>query len=238
MALQLRRGTFAELETITPALAEPIWTTDTHQLFVGDGVTPGGFLAGGGGSGVTEIVAGDNISINTSTGVVTISATGGSTATFTNLTILDDLFFGTGEELSFISRESGALRFKSANGQFTFESLDEQGVNVVSSNQVTADQLSPLTYGSTGTINLTGELAFVTSGFGIKFTDDTVQTTTGQTSAYARSALPAGVVGRIITISDSGSDANSPAGNWAPAYWDDDASEWTYIGNSNSVTVI
>lgn len=237
MALQLRRGSYADLETITPALAEPIWTTDTHQLFVGDGVTPGGFLAGGGG-GVTEIIAGDNISINTSTGAVTISSTGGSTATYTNLTVLDDLFFGSGDELSFISRESGALRFKSANGQFAFDSLDEQGVNVVSSNQVTAQQIVPLVNGTTGTVALYGELAFGTSGLGIKFNDNTIQTTTGETSVYARSALPAGVQGRIITISDSGTDANSPAGNWAPAYWDDDADEWTYIGNSNSVTVI
>jgi hypothetical protein len=58
------------------------------------------------------------------------------------------------------------------------------------------------------------------------------------TSVYARSALPSGTTGRIITISDSGSDTNAPAGNYAPAYWDPDASVWTYIGNSNSVTPI
>jgi hypothetical protein len=56
--------------------------------------------------------------------------------------------------------------------------------------------------------------------------------------AYSRSTLPTGVIGMIITITDSGSDSNSPAGNYAPAYWDDDADEWTYIANSNSVTVI
>jgi hypothetical protein len=237
MSLQLRRGTDAERLTITPANGEPIWTIDTDKLYIGDGTTVGGRGVTPTG-GVTEIVAGDNISINTSTGAVTISATGGSTATFSNLTVLDDLFFNEGDNLSSISREGGALRFQSSDGQFVFESLDEQGVNVVSSNQITVAQLMPLVGENTGTIVLYGQLEFGTSGLGIKFNDATIQTTAGGTSVYARSALPAGVQGRIITISDSGSDANSPAGNWAPAYWDDDADEWTYVGNSNSVTII
>jgi len=40
--LQVRRGFAAELATITPALAEPCYTTDTKELIMGDGVTPGG----------------------------------------------------------------------------------------------------------------------------------------------------------------------------------------------------
>jgi len=367
MSLQLRRGPLADLELITPLEGEPIWTTDTRALYVGDGVTPGGIavagvseiIAGdnisvntstgavtitGQAGGVTEIIAGSNISITTSTGAVTISSTGGgeSTSTYTNLTVLDDLFFGEGAELSIISREGSALKFQSANGQFAFESLDAQGVNVVSSNQVTAAQFMPLVNGNTGTIQFFGELEFTTPDLGIRFADNTVQTTaftgsastgtytnltvlddlflssdinlsrisvedgalrfksangefsfdnlseggvavkipslsvatisslagggtpiqaynvlqfvydsmgiqfgdntfqktSGGTTVYTRDALPAGVQGRIITISDSGTDDNSPAGNWAPAYWDDDADEWTYIGNSNSVTII
>jgi hypothetical protein len=42
MSLLLRRGTDAERLTITPAEGEPIWTTDTDKLFVGDGITAGG----------------------------------------------------------------------------------------------------------------------------------------------------------------------------------------------------
>jgi hypothetical protein len=45
MPLQIRRGTNAERLTITPAAGEPIWTTDTEKLFVGDGTTVGGNLA-------------------------------------------------------------------------------------------------------------------------------------------------------------------------------------------------
>jgi len=58
----------------------------------------------------------------------------------------------------------------------------------------------------------------------------------GVTNIYARDELPAGTTGTIITISDSGSDTNAPAGNFAIAYWDPDAEIWTYVANSNSVT--
>ena len=42
MPLQFRRGTNAERLTITPAVGEPIWTTNTNRLYVGDGTTVGG----------------------------------------------------------------------------------------------------------------------------------------------------------------------------------------------------
>jgi hypothetical protein len=42
MALRLRRGTAAELNTITPEEGELIYTTDTKNLYVGDGITIGG----------------------------------------------------------------------------------------------------------------------------------------------------------------------------------------------------
>ena len=42
MAFKIRRGTNAERAAYTPAIGEPIWTTDTKKLWVGDGVTQGG----------------------------------------------------------------------------------------------------------------------------------------------------------------------------------------------------
>lgn len=47
MALQIRRGTYAELQTITPLEGELIYTTDTEEVYVGDGVTQGGILVTG-----------------------------------------------------------------------------------------------------------------------------------------------------------------------------------------------
>lgn len=56
MALQIRRGTDAERQLITPLQGELIFTTDTKRLYVGDGTTLGGVAvdtAGtGGGAGV------------------------------------------------------------------------------------------------------------------------------------------------------------------------------------------
>jgi hypothetical protein len=40
--LQVRRGTAAEVSGIIPLAGEPVWTTDTNVLVIGDGVTTGG----------------------------------------------------------------------------------------------------------------------------------------------------------------------------------------------------
>jgi hypothetical protein len=42
MALQIRRGTDAERQLVTPLIGELMFTTDTKLLYVGDGSTPGG----------------------------------------------------------------------------------------------------------------------------------------------------------------------------------------------------
>jgi len=42
MAFKIRRGTNAERQAYTPAIGEPIWTTDTKKLWIGDGITAGG----------------------------------------------------------------------------------------------------------------------------------------------------------------------------------------------------
>lgn len=47
MALRLRRGTNAERQLITPLEGEPIFTTDTKDLYIGDGSTAGGIKVGG-----------------------------------------------------------------------------------------------------------------------------------------------------------------------------------------------
>ena len=74
MALQIRRGTLAQLTAITPDLAEPIWTTDTHALYVGDGITPGGWPVGG---------TGYNQSLNTTSSVTFANLTLGASGSIT-----------------------------------------------------------------------------------------------------------------------------------------------------------
>ena len=48
--IQIRRGVEAQRALITPDAGEPLFTTDTKQLFIGDGATAGGLLVGGGSS--------------------------------------------------------------------------------------------------------------------------------------------------------------------------------------------
>jgi hypothetical protein len=50
MPLKLRRGLNADRTGITPAEGEPIYTTDTKKLYIGDGTTAGGTEIGGGGT--------------------------------------------------------------------------------------------------------------------------------------------------------------------------------------------
>jgi len=47
MSLRIRRGTTTELNTITPEEGELLYTTDTKQLYVGDGIAIGGNPIGG-----------------------------------------------------------------------------------------------------------------------------------------------------------------------------------------------
>ena len=56
MTLQIRRGTDSDRKVITPALGELIFTTDTKELFVGDGSTAGGNHVATDSNVVTSIV--------------------------------------------------------------------------------------------------------------------------------------------------------------------------------------
>jgi hypothetical protein len=51
MALQFRRGEDADRTSVTPLAGEPLWITDTDELYIGDGSTAGGVLITGGGGG-------------------------------------------------------------------------------------------------------------------------------------------------------------------------------------------
>ena len=59
MGLQLRRGLAADRTSITPDAGEPIYTTDTKRLYIGDGSTAGGVIVSGqvDGSGTAGKVA-------------------------------------------------------------------------------------------------------------------------------------------------------------------------------------
>ena len=76
--LQLRRGLFTATQNYVGAEGELFYSTDTHQLFIGDGNTVGGFeITGGGGAAISTIT---NQQLFTT-----------SSPTFLNLTVSNDL---------------------------------------------------------------------------------------------------------------------------------------------------
>ena len=81
MALKIRKGTDAERLTITPASGELIYTTDTKQIFVGDGTTAGGVFVGPASS--EALTLGGNLTLNGHDiiGTGNINITGTVTAT-------------------------------------------------------------------------------------------------------------------------------------------------------------
>lgn len=105
MALQLRRGTNTQRQSVVFDEGELVYTTDTKSLYVGDGLTAGGTVIQGSGDGGTSnsfativvagqsnvvadsstdtltLVAGTNVSIttNATNDSITINASGGAT---------------------------------------------------------------------------------------------------------------------------------------------------------------
>ena len=132
------------------------------------------------------IKVGSGLSINSSTGVLSVSFPS---------------YVTSGSNISIFNNDSGYITTSSLAGYSTATAVSE----------------------------LTNDAGYITSSS---------VPAQGSTAIYARNSLPTGTTGTIITISDSGSDTNAPAGNWAPAYWDADTSEWIYVGNSNSVTPV
>lgn len=92
MALQIRRGSDVDRQGITPKAGEPIFTTDTKKLYIGDGTTVGGIIVDttAGLSSVVEDTSpqlGGNLDLNNNTinGAGNISITGEISATSIDL---------------------------------------------------------------------------------------------------------------------------------------------------------
>jgi hypothetical protein len=97
--LQVRRGTAAEVASITPLEGEPVWETDTKKLRVGDGITAAGIIVGLQNLGqIFKLKTTDQ------------STSGGTTDLFND----DDLFFET-EANAFYEVDIGILGYNDLN---------------------------------------------------------------------------------------------------------------------------
>ena len=76
MALRIRRGLSSDRTSITPEQGEFLYTTDTYQVYIGDGVTAGGrplyTLTSLGAIGLTDLSASSPLSYNNTTGAFSI----------------------------------------------------------------------------------------------------------------------------------------------------------------------
>jgi hypothetical protein len=167
MALQVRRGTNAERLAITPLAGELIFTTDTKQLYVGDGTTNGGITSIA--NTIDSVLAdttpqlGGNLDLNGNsiTGTGNINITGTITATGTI-----NLGDGVGNDLINIGGEiSGHLlpdtdivwNFGSSSKQWKEAWINQLNVeNQITASRVNAsiiaDDSSVLFDATTGTI--------------------------------------------------------------------------------------
>jgi hypothetical protein len=131
MALRIRRGTNAERQTIVFAQGELVYTTDTKDLFIGDGTTLGGVIvSGGAGSGIGSLVedlspqlGGDlDLNQNEITGIGDIDITGTVTADIfsggifigdgsglTNLPTGNEIVDGSNYRINIISDDSSVM---------------------------------------------------------------------------------------------------------------------------------
>jgi hypothetical protein len=122
MPLQLRKGTLSSLTNITPLAGEPIWTTDTKQLYVGDGTTAGGILVSG-------VSTGSNVIGNTGTFAtltVTNTATIG-TLSVTNTATVKTIKIGTGTSIASFTEDSGETLHLAAEGGLTIDAVGGYG---------------------------------------------------------------------------------------------------------------
>lgn len=186
MALRLRRGTDAERQSITPLEGELIYTTDTKELYVGDGSTLGGVLVSASLSDDLspslsanlslnghDIVGNGNININgtiTATGTVNLGD-GVEDNVIVGGQIGSSLIPGINDEYSLGDNLARWLKVHAVNGEFG--GTVTVGDLITDGNIVRSD--STLIYdGATGVITVAGVNAASIDGdlTGSVFSDD------------------------------------------------------------------
>jgi hypothetical protein len=172
MPLQLRRGSNTSRQATTFAAGEPVWTTDTNKLFIGDGVTPGGIAVDTTGSfsytlttATSSAVGGVKIGSGiTITADGTISAATGDSNTFSNITVTNTATIGIlNAPSTSTTHHIGALNV-SQSGPYTYLSSDTGYIRVNENTQLALDGtfvLNGILYVETISANTPGNLVTV-----------------------------------------------------------------------------
>jgi hypothetical protein len=134
MAFQLRRGTNAQRSSITPLQGELLYTTDTKNLYVGDGTTAGGtIVSGGGGGGATYAISAETV-----TGGVNLRLTGSDSTT-------DDVKLAEGANVTITRTDANTITIAStgAGGAANLDDLGDGATSLIGN-------------GATESVNITG----------------------------------------------------------------------------------
>jgi len=238
MSLQIRRGTAAQLAVITPVIGELIYTTDTQQVYVGDGTTTGGIPVAVGGSGN---VTGTNLltgGVASATGNVTGGniRTAGQVSATGNITTAG-YFVGNGSALTSITAsavDAANLTGNTIANTVLYSSLVTVGTlanvsvsgNVQGGNLRTAGQVSSTGNVTGGNILTGGNISattnviggnLVTGGtisatgnatVGNLITAGQVSSTGNVTGNYLRATLDINAGGNVIATSHTGTSVS------------------------------
>jgi hypothetical protein len=222
MSLQIRRGTAAQLANITPVIGELIYTTDTQEVYVGDGSTSGGIPIAVGGSGNvsgTNLLTGGQVS---ATGNVTGGniRTGGQVSATGNIT--GNYFLGNGSQLTGINTSAAnasTLTGSTLSSNVTTSSLTTVGTlgslsvsgNVTGGNIATGGIVSAtgnITGGNISATNHTGLTVSVTGNVtGGNIATGGVLSVTG--AATANGTITGGNIATVGYVSATGNVTGS-----------------------------
>ena len=198
MALRLRRGTDAERLTITPEAGEPLYTTDTKRLYVGDGTTSGGILVGPSLLAPIENLVedttpqlGGNLDLNGNniigTGNINISGT---------ITATGNINLGDGvEDNVIVGGQIGSNLTPTSDSAYNLGSMNKRWGNIYAHSVVVDGELSAETINS----NLLGDDSVIAfnSGTG-KFTGSFDGDLTGSVFSDNSTKIIDGITGEIF----------------------------------------
>ena len=200
MSLQFRRGLDADRTSITPLPGEPLWITDTDELYVGDGSTAGGVLITGGGGGGAPTNA--TYITQTSNGTLTNEQALASLATgiLKNTTTTGVLSIAVGADLPSHTHvladvtDAGTIASQNANNvAITGGSLTDVTVTTGTySSRVNEAIMHAVRKASAGTINK-GEVVRITGSSGthlqVELADASVEATSTGTIGIAATSI-------------------------------------------------
>lgn len=195
MALQIRRGTDAQRLSLSgvnlPVVGEPLFTTDTKKLYIGDGATTGGIALGYYGS---IVVAGQGtLSANNNTDTLTLVA--GSNITLTTDPTTDSVTIAAAATFTELKNESIRIFQNNIVG---LNSNEDIVVNPSGTGKL--DVVGNLSVSGTITGNVTGNLSGNVTGN----VSGTAGSVTGQANSATTTASSTNTANQIVLRDASG----------------------------------